>query len=59
MDKIPLEILRHILSDLEDILPSFKDLAHYVSVSRAFQQVIEAKTFRFIKISSAVAQKKH
>ncbi|KAI1415215.1 hypothetical protein F5Y13DRAFT_196561 [Hypoxylon sp. FL1857] len=50
MDTIPPEILICILSNLE------KPLAPYTSVCRAFQQVIETKTFKDITIISTLPQ---
>ncbi|KAI0840040.1 hypothetical protein F5Y06DRAFT_246632 [Hypoxylon sp. FL0890] len=50
MDIIPPEILMYILSDLD------KPLARYASVSRAFQCLIETKTFKQIAIISTLPQ---
>ncbi|KAI1776333.1 hypothetical protein F4818DRAFT_377278 [Hypoxylon cercidicola] len=46
MDRIPLEILQNIVGGLDG------PLARYASVSRAFQQVIEARTFAKIEKNS-------
>ncbi|OTA67443.1 hypothetical protein K449DRAFT_216189 [Hypoxylon sp. EC38] len=50
MDTIPPEILLHILSDLD------KPLARYASVCRAFQYLIEIKTFENIAITGTLPQ---
>ncbi|KAF2178923.1 hypothetical protein K469DRAFT_323331 [Zopfia rhizophila CBS 207.26] len=52
MDRLPPEILAHIIQSLSDSPSSDRKISPYVSISRSWQAAVEHQTFRSLHISS-------